>query len=291
MTTIKMRPFYNIDINQIRNKFVDYEIYMDKQLKEDKSLDLTQMEDNNKRTGSFLLYEDEADNNFNYINNGISQNFNDYELIDNSGNSDNSSRPESSNNNSYNISSSNQESEEKKFNSIRSNYYLKYKLYDFPYYQQELNKLIPEKYKINEKYYSFVYPDNYNTFYITKSRYLGDTIIINDLDNNKINFTKFDNSRGLYFCGKENKIENENKICAPNEFICKECMEINKKRYNIKDKYLININGRVAKINKGSYHCFGKFLSSSKLNQIEDCIYKFGCKACKLLDKYSNYYT
>ena len=67
-------------------------------------------------------------------------------------------------------------------------------------------------------------------------------------------------------------------------------MEINKKKYNLKDKYLININGRVAKINKGSYHCFGHFLCGYNENQIEDCISKFSCKACKLLDEYSNYY-
>ena len=98
------------------------------------------------------------------------------------------------------------------------------------------------------------------------------------------------NSLGLYFCGKEIKIENEIKKCAPNEFICKECMEINKKKYNLNGKYLININGRVAKINKGSYHCFGHFLYGNNGNQIEDCISKFSCNACKLLDNYCNYY-
>ena len=64
-------------------------------------------------------------------------------------------------------------------------------------------------------------------------------------------------------------------------------MEKNKKMYNIQSKYLININGRVAKMNKGKYHCFGHF---SVGNQIEDCISKFSCKACKNLDTLSNYY-
>ena len=63
-------------------------------------------------------------------------------------------------------------------------------------------------------------------------------------------------------------------------------MELNKKRYEIKSNYVINICGRVSKINKGSYHCFGHFLCG---NQIEDCINKFSCKACKLIDEYNIY--
>ena len=187
-----------------------------------------------------------------------------------------------------------QKETEKKFNLPRSNFYIKNKLYDCPYYEQELNKIIPEKYKINEKgnMFGFLYPDGYKTYYITKSRYLGEDKIINELNDKEINLTNFDNSRGLCFCGKEIKInEKETKICCPNEFICKECMKINKKKYNINDKYLININGRVAKINKGSYHCFGHFLGGIKSNQIEDCISKFSCKACKLLDDFKDYYN
>ena len=64
-------------------------------------------------------------------------------------------------------------------------------------------------------------------------------------------------------------------------------MEINKKHYNIKKSYLINIYGRVAKINKGGYHCFGHFLLG---NQIEQCISKFSCNGCKVLDLYSKYF-
>ena len=43
---------------------------------------------------------------------------------------------------------------------------------------------------------------------------------------------------GLYFCGKKEqiKIRNqiESKICKPNEFICKQCMHLNKQKYNSK---------------------------------------------------------
>jgi hypothetical protein len=180
--------------------------------------------------------------------------------------------------------------EEKRFNITRANFYIKYSLYDLIPNQEESNIIIPEKYKIDDKLSSFLYPDDYNTFYFTKCRKLGEEKIINDLDNEETKFTKFNNSLGLYFCGKEIKIENEIKKCAPNEFICKECMGVNKKKYNIKNDCLININGRVAKINEGSYHCFGHFLCGSKGNQIEDCISKYSCKACKMLDLYSKYY-
>ena len=61
----------------------------------------------------------------------------------------------------------------------------------------------------------------------------------------------------------------------------------NKKLYNIKNKYLININGRVGKINKGSFHYFGHYLMG---NQIKQYISKFSCKSSKLLDLYSKYF-
>ena len=65
-------------------------------------------------------------------------------------------------------------------------------------------------------------------------------------------------------------------------------MNYNEEIYNIKNNYLININGRVAKMNKGKYHCFGNFFVG---NQIEDYINKFTCKACILLLMYSEYYN
>ena len=65
-------------------------------------------------------------------------------------------------------------------------------------------------------------------------------------------------------------------------------MKINKKKYHIKDNYLINIKGRISKINKGSYHCFGRFFYG---NQILDCQSKFSCKACKMVDNYNKYYN
>ena len=105
------------------------------------------------------------------------------------------------------------------------------------------------------------------------------------------NDSNYDSSVGIYFCGKivEIKIKNEiqKKTCSKNEFICKDCMKINKNNYHLKDNQLININGRVAKINQGKYHCFGHFLEN---RIIEDCIKNFQCQACKMLDNISNIY-
>ena len=186
---------------------------------------------------------------------------------------------------------------ELKFNLIRSNFYLKHNLYDVPIGQLIDNYNHPLKYKINETFYAFVYRNDLTTYCITIIGFLSNNNNFN-LDSfnlEKYNYNcQFYSTLGLYFCGKNIKLKFENKVeikkCAPNEFICKDCMEINKKKYNLKQNYLININGRVAKINKGSYHCFGKFLSGIEGNQIEDCIKSFSCRACKILNYYSKYF-
>ena len=100
---------------------------------------------------------------------------------------------------------------------------------------------------------------------------------------------QYNEALGFFFCGNNIQLENnEIKKCCPNEMMCKECMEKNKKRYKLKNKHLININGRETKKNKSNnFHCFGKFNIG---NQIENCIQKFSCEACKLLDKYEQYY-
>ena len=184
--------------------------------------------------------------------------------------------------------------EEKKYNSIRNKFYLKNKLYDVLLNIQSKNIKTAEKYRIKDDndnyYYSFTYPNDLNTYYITESGFLLDHKkeygLINDKNNNKS--IKYE-SLGLYFCGKVIKDEGikEEKKCCPNEFICKDCMKLNKEEYFIKNDYLININGRVGKINKGKYHCFGHFLVG---NQIEDCINKFTCKACEMLNSIKDYY-
>ena len=178
---------------------------------------------------------------------------------------------------------------EKSFNYARANYYLKNNLYDI-LLNIELNIKCPQKYSIADKKYAFVYPNDYTTFSITISGFLSknknnDNFITNDKDEKEIQFYP---SLGLSFCGKITVViigeKKQEKICQPDSFMCKNCVEINKRKYKIKNNYLININGRVAKINKGCYHCFGVFSCG---NQIKDCITKFQCKGCKLLQENS----
>lgn len=182
---------------------------------------------------------------------------------------------------------------EKKFNSLRENFYIKNKLYDITLYDFYNDFDIPTKYKINSEFYAFLYPNEIITYIITISGFLKtENIKIYP----KIPETKestFKQSLGLFFCEKKIEIENENenkreiKICSPNFFMCKECQEINKQLYNIKNKYLINIYGRVSKLNKEKFHCFGHFLVG---NQIEDCINKFCCKGCEMINLYFKYF-
>ena len=166
-----------------------------------------------------------------------------------------------------------------KFNSQRAKFYLEHNLYDILLNIENKYVALPERFIINENYFGLVYPNNMQTYYITESGF------IFDYCENKMKIVginrykeKCDKKVGIYFCGRKININNEIKICSKNNFICKECMKINKKMYNIKAQYLININGRVAKINYNKYHCFGRFLKS---NNIEDCITNFSCEACK----------
>lgn len=185
-----------------------------------------------------------------------------------------------------------------KFNSIRSQFYLKYKLNDILLID-EMNNFISDinalpKYEINNELFAFLYPNNLITYRITISAFLADNHILNyDLNSNnlEVNVSQYYSLLGLYFCGNKEEIKIENKVnikkCLPNEFICKKCMLINKRKYNLKNSYLININGRVTRMNKGNHHCFGHFLLG---NQIEDCISKYTCQACKMINYYLKYY-
>ena len=187
----------------------------------------------------------------------------------------------------------NEKKDEKIFNKLRADYYIKNKIFDKVYYdEKEENKIITSpKYKIDEKHYGLLYDNDLTTNYLTKSTILSGKRIINELTEKEKEGRSFNESVGLIFCGKEIKLEKDGKTvikkCEPNNFICKECMEVNKKYYNIKNTYLINIKGRVSKLNKGSFHCFGHFNCE---NHIEDCATKFSCKACETLNTYEDYY-
>ena len=196
--------------------------------------------------------------------------------------------------NDQNSNSIIEQPKEKKFNSLRTKFYLKNKLYDITLYQAYNEFDIPEKYIINSEFYAFLYPNEIRTYIIIESGFLLKTEKIKNNQNiTEINESKFKQNLGLFFCEKKIEVEKENenkkeiKICSPDNFMCKECQQINKQLYNIKDKYYINIFGRVCKLNKGSFHCFGHFLVG---NQIEDCINKFCCKGCEMINLYSNYF-
>ena len=180
---------------------------------------------------------------------------------------------------------------EAKFNSLRIQYYLKYNLFDICLYEMHDITNSPVKYKINNELSAFLYPNEIITFCLTISGFLKKDNIKIYPNIPKIQVDHFNTLLGLRFCNKVIEIETDNGIqrkkCSPFQFLCKNCNEINKKIYGIKKQYLININGRVSKINKGKYHCFGHFLCK---NQIEDCITNFCFKACQMLNLFSIYY-
>ena len=172
------------------------------------------------------------------------------------------------------------------FSIEKKNYWIQYELYDAkaPTNLKGLILHTLDEEKGKEKY-CYLYNNKLTTFYYIQNVKFGKDYSINEnleIDSN------YNSSLGLFFCGKKIELENEEtKKCCPNEMICKDCMEKNKKRYNLQSQYLININGRAAKKYKGTFHCYGHFMEG---NQIENCLKKFSCEACKLLDKYEKYY-
>ena len=164
----------------------------------------------------------------------------------------------------------------------KKKYWLQYKLYDIKQFE---NLKYPILFPIKEEIYSYFYYNELTTSHYIQSIKFGEKYSINndiEIDDN------YNKSLGLFFCGKEIILENnEIKKCCPNEMICRECMEKNKKRYKLENRYSININGRAAKKHNNNFHCFGHFIIG---RQIENCVGKFSCEACKLLDKYEKYY-
>ena len=175
--------------------------------------------------------------------------------------------------------------ESKTFNPSRNNFLLKNKLYDN--LLKRNNTLQPERYKLGHDQYIYAYPNDTNTYCITISERLNknkEAKAKKDLIQDK-NYYK---SLGLCFCGKF--IEELKMKCSPNQFMCKECMKINKEKYNLSEKYLINMSGRVARNQKGNYHCYGLFVVK-KDSDFEICGVKFTCESCNLLNIYTKYYS
>ena len=172
----------------------------------------------------------------------------------------------------------------------KNKYYIKYNLYDNTTICNNRKVKLPKLMQLDQDKIYYLYLNKSITYYFIKSAYLGNNEPIN-YDEKDSEESKLNELYGLFFCGKKIEFNNESTICSPNNFICKNCMEKNKRRYNLKHNYLININGRIAKKikdgNKG-FHCFGHFIFGKI--QIEICLNKFCCLACKLLNKYEKYY-
>ena len=283
---------FKIDINNIREEF---NRYLDNKLKEefgvntfekrikilkfDKTIKSTLNDNNENQSGRNLDLTSLNTTNYPYYlfnNYGLSS-FSLESTKDNSENNNNSS------------SSITQDLLDKKFNIARINFCMKYKLYDIPLTSELKNFNHPVKYHINDDYFSYVYSEELITYCITVSGFIFKNNMLNNSQiKTEYKGSKFNQVLGLYFCEKKIKLnENVTKKCAPNEFICKDCIKLNKEIYNLKDQYLINILGRIAKKNRGAYHCFGHFLVNDK---IEECLTSYTCNACSFLNSYYNYY-
>ena len=165
-------------------------------------------------------------------------------------------------------------------NEARRDFLLKKKLYDCLLVKTSENSSLPKKYELDDKHCAFIYDNNLETYPLTQSKIFSD-IELTTKNNNL--------EEPLDFCGKRVKLEGELEIreCSPNNFMCKSCMEKNKKKYNLPEKYLIGINGRLARIHKKKFHCFGIFEDNKELNH---CITSFTCKSCEILNLAKNYY-
>ena len=174
--------------------------------------------------------------------------------------------------------------ESQKVGDAKKNYWLKYDLIDVKLDNKIDNLDLCE---LDKEKYCYIYKNSLNTYYFIQNVHFGKNYIINDETSKDPDYKK---SFGLFFCGKKVEYNNNTDVkCCPNEMICKNCMEKNKKRYQIDNLNLVNINGRTArrKNKELGFHCYGHFI---KGNQIEICLKGFKCEACKLLDKYENYY-
>ena len=90
---------------------------------------------------------------------------------------------------------------EKNFNSLRSEFYMKYKLYDHSLFVN--NFFFPQKYKIKGSYWAFLYPNNLTTFPPTISGFLykiNTHFISNDIKEDNISI--WNENLGLFFLRK-----------------------------------------------------------------------------------------
>ena len=272
---VKNKCFNEQKLNEKNSSVLIEEYFLSKRNSFNNRGRATDNKENNFAESKIFIYEDGNSGNSEFKNSSSISNNPKYSYISGLSNSSLKSNISSSGcstniNNSFNISK-----ESKIYN---ENY-----LDDLPLYEEKGIDIRDDK---EDNNYVFLKND-LTTNNITKSDFLEPKI--NELNDEDIGNCNYYPNLGLYFCGKEVKLENEKQLkkCCPNEFMCKSCMDINKKKYNIKNNFLINIKGRVTKMNNGSYHCSGHFLCG---NQNKYCISEFSCNACKMLDSYIKYY-
>ena len=173
---------------------------------------------------------------------------------------------------------------------IKHDFWIKNEYYDLSEYSKDKKGIKIEKIKgkDNKENMAFIYQNDLNTYYFTISQKLFNFYELKTITPEKKD--ELDKETGLYFCGK--KIEQFNKICKPNEMMCKDCMKKNKEIYHLDNhrSALININGRVCtnSFKDKQFRCYGKFIDDKV---IKNCIVgEFICNACKELSKNEKYY-
>ena len=123
---------------------------------------------------------------------------------------------------------------EKTLNIAHAAFCLKHNLYDKSLSIEYLNFSHPPKYKINDTYYIYLYPNDIKTFCLTASGFLHSNDMVIDSNDRKVNDSEYNLIYGIYFCNKTVEIKVgdkcETKKCAPNSFICSMCMKINKEK-------------------------------------------------------------
>ena len=158
---------------------------------------------------------------------------------------------------------------------LKKDYWIKYKLYDVKVENNLLKNLIVCN--LDKDTSCYLYSNKLITYYFIKNIHFGKDYSIND---KIIKDKEYNEAYGLFFCGKKIEIEkNEIQKCLPDNMICTNCMDKNRKRHNLENTYLININGRVAMKYNDQYHCFGHFLVGNQM--------KIVCKT--FLVKHVNY--
>lgn len=158
------------------------------------------------------------------------------------------------------------------------------KLYDINYVpKSEKNPEYIFKY---ENYFAYKYQNDNKTYSFTQSKYFSKDENLSIKEKSK----NYNELYGLCFCGKE--IKEYNLICAPDQIMCKECMEETNRLYNLGKDCLINIHGRVCKkLDDNRYYCIGKFIDKKYKRTLICMNNKFMCNSCKFINDNINYYS